>query len=418
MKKYLFFFIIAIFMMVNDALSNMLGLNIGLPFWRQLVWVIGMFILVKFIFNKRFKISYIRKVFNHNIVLSIIVLILAFLTLLLNDFNIFRVILASIDYFYGLPFIIFPYICIQNGWRSKKIDYFFIGLSIFLSLGFFIDYMLNGAISLAFQFIVNEDVQMQFQYGRYNFLSTTNTILTMPLCIGLFSCFRNYSNTKSFIMRFLLLFFTAIIIFGSIFSGARQTLAALTIVEVIGMFSIIANSHFGLLKVSFSIILISLFIPIAKEILSNNKGFEERYSSETIKEDDRIKTWKAGVDYCFFNTTPRRALIGEGVGYTLISRAAASEKKGKYYENSFLARISEVGIIIGFITLLLPIFYIIKYHKRRKVNILYYSFLLAYLFICMASPNGLANQSQMALFILLGLFFEDNNIVVSKIIKI
>ena len=207
----------------------------------------------------------------------------------------------------------------------------------------------------------------------------------------------------------MLLVITAIIIFGSVFSGARQTLAALAIFEVIGLYTIIRSNSFGFFKVGVAVLFIILLLPYAQRFLMDNEGFETRYTSETIKDDDRTETWKAGYDYCFVNTTFKRVTIGEGVGFTLVSRAGSNELRGKHYENSYFARISEVGVVLGLLLLLLPVFYIVKYRERKnKINLLYYGFVFVYLLVSFVSPNGLGNQSQLSLFIVLALFFLDN----------
>ena len=49
-----------------------------------------------------------------------------------------------------------------------------------------------------------------------------------------------------------------------------------------------------------------------------------------------------------------------------------------------------------------------KYKRKNVIFPLYLGVVSCYLFIGMVSPNAISNQSQMSIFILLGLFFIDN----------
>lgn len=64
MKKYLYFYLIAIIMMANDALFNWIGAIVGIPFWRQLIWVMGLVVLFKIVKNRRYQIPYMRKTYK------------------------------------------------------------------------------------------------------------------------------------------------------------------------------------------------------------------------------------------------------------------------------------------------------------------------------------------------------------------
>ena len=145
-------------------------------------------------------------------------------------------------------------------------------------------------------------------------------------------------------------------------------------------------------------------------MLSDNQGFNDRYTSETIGEDNRTKTWEEGLYYCILNPTIRRALIGDGVGRTL-GRGAEKRDTGKHYENTFLARINDVGWFMSFWMLLLPVGFMLK-NRNKKLNtsLMYYGIIFAYLFIAMVSPNGAAESTQMSLFIVLGKFIYDNGL--------
>ena len=409
MKKYLYFYIIAIIMLVNDALFNLIGMRVGISPWRQIIWLFAIIAMIQLSRKYYLFVPCIRKTIRIYIRLFLIVLIFALYTLLKGEISLIRVLMSIIEYFYGLPFIIFPFVCAQSGWSRDKLDKFFIVLGIFLSAGFIIDYSSGGSITLALSALPSREFdEFQFEYGRYNFLSTSNTLLTVILGISLFCTFNYYKNTGRG-NKLLLIVISVFIVFGTIFSGARQTLAGLLIVEVVGLLSIVIESKRGIFSVLFFIVLFFVALPSILGLLSENKGYTDRYTSEAIKEDERSNTWREGFNYCFTNTTLERILVGEGVGYTLTAHASSREKKGKHFENSFFARISDVGVFVGLSTLLMPVLLIFGIRKRSKVSIIYYGLIMMYVFISFVSPNGLGNQTQVALFIILGLCFADSN---------
>lgn len=412
MKKYLYFYLIAIIMMANDALFNWIGAIVGIPFWRQLIWVMGLVVLFKIVKNRRYQIPYMRKTYKQYTILSGIVVTLAMLTLLLEGFNIVRILMSFFEYFFGIAFLVFPFVCSQSGWDRSKVNKFFIILGCFTSTGLLLDFSMGGAITSFFKIVTTQSIdEYQFDYyGRFCFMSTTDSIFTLMLCLSTYCCFREFSEKKSASSKLLLLVLSAYIMFGSIFTGARQTLVALLIVEAFGIFYVLKGNKRGLLFLGSTVVVILLVTPTAQGILSKNVGFENRFNKEALQEDERDAVWQEGFRYCFVNTTLQRVLIGDGVGYTLGTYAGSNESKSRHYENTFFARIIDVGVPITFALLLTPVFFMLMHHRKKKVNILYYGVLLAYVFIGLVSPNAASNQSQMSLFILLALFFDDNDL--------
>ena len=412
MKKFLYFYLIAILMMANDALFNWLGAKVGVPFWRQLIWVIGLVILIKIAKDRKYKIPYIRKTYRQYSVMFGIVVVLAILTLLLEGFNIVRILMSFFEYFFGIVFLVFPLVCAQSGWSRSKINKFFIIMGCFTSTGLLLDFSTGGAITSFFKIVTMQSVdEYQFDYyGRFSFMSTTDSIFTLILCLSTICCFHEYTEKKNALSKLVLLLLSAFIMFGSIFTGARQTLAALLIVEVFGLFYVLRGNKKGILLLGSMVVVLLLAMPSAQRILSKNEGFENRFNKTALQEDERSAVWQEGYRYCFVNTNLQRIIIGDGVGYTLGTYAASNEAKMRLFESSFIARIIDVGVPMALALLLMPVLYVTKYHRIRKVNTLYFSFLFAYIFISLISPNGLTNQSQMTLFIMLGLFYRDNDL--------
>lgn len=397
--------------MANDALFNWIGSLVGIPFWRQLIWAVGLIILFRIVHNKKLYIPFIRKTVRQYIVFSVIIAVFAILTILIEGFNIVRIIMSFFEYFFGIIFIVFPLVCVRSGWSLSRINRFFIFLGCFIATGLYLDFSLGGAITSFFRIVTMQSIdEGQFMYyGRFSFMSTTDSIFTLMLSLSLFCCFREFSNTSNNLSKIILLGLSVFIVFGSVFCGARQTLAALLIVEMMGILFVIWGNRKGMVAICGVCLLLTMALPIAQNVLSSNKGFESRYTKEALQEDERGATWREGFVRCFIDTNLKRIVMGDGVGYTLGTYAAPDEAKSRHYENTFLARIIDVGVPMTIALLFTPVFYIIKWRRKKKVNILYFGVILSYIFIGLISPNAASNQSQMSMFILLALFFIDND---------
>lgn len=395
-------------MIANDAFFTWLGMITHISFWRQLIWIIGLFIVYKILTVANNKLPYIKSIYRNYKKIFIVVTIFSVITLILNGFSLLRIVYAIWNYSFGLPFLLFPYVCKQCDWDNRKFNNLFIILGTFLSIGILTDFLSGGLITSMFLIAVTQE-DAAFEAGRYCFLSTAPTIFAVYYCFCLFCCLNEFSRTDSFLKKYLLFFLSVLFIFGSIFCGSRQTLIALILVECLGFWSLFKTNK-SVVVMAFLVACTSyLFLPIASSMLSDNQGFQERYNSEAFQEDDRTSTWMKGVNHCILSPNIRTVLIGDGVGYTQGKGADSPKDVGSHFENTFLARISDVGWFLALWMLLLPVYYIVKYRRfKLTVNNLYISLVLAYLFICMISPNGAAETTQMSLFIILGKFLEDN----------
>lgn len=400
----LFFYLVSIFALPNDALFNWIGGLCGIAFWRQLIWLVGVFSLFIFISKRNNNYIYINKICGKFNIIYILILFLCVFTILVYGFSTIRVLNSFIDYTYGIIFVIFPALSFGCGWTRKQFNYFFIAIGVFLSAGFLVDFALDGAITMLFH-VTQDGSIMEFDSGRFQFFATAVTTLSVFYCLCLLCCFVEIKQSKG-ILKVLLLLITLFFIFGCIFSGSRQTLAALIIEEAAGLFFVFRRSRASIVTIIFSALIAILLMPQARNILSENSGFESRYAVEDIKNDERSVLWVHGFEDTFSSIT--RLTIGDGVGFVHGQKASLGEKVGLHYENTYFARISEIGLVLGLLTLLLPVFYIIRNRKNNEFYVLYLGATVAYLFISFVSPNGGAMQTQMPLYILLALSFEDN----------
>lgn len=394
-------------MMYNDALFTKLGVMSGLSFWRQLISLISYIILLKLLPVARTEgYNYTLDVLGSYKKLFVYIGFASLLTIMINGFGIYRVFYAITEYAFPIPFIFVPMIAVKCGWSRSKLNRFFIGIGIFLSTGLIVDYITGGFFTTMFILSISDALE-NFDSGRFYFLSTSNAIFTVYYSLCVMCCFHEYHNSNRTSVRVFLLLISFYCIFASIFCGARQTLVGLLLVEFLGLFSIVRSNATNVLFLLVSFGFLYLAVPSAQKMLSDNTGFGDRYSAAAIQEDERNETWQKGFEHCFSNTTVKRALVGDGVSYVVSMKAAKGEEVGKHYENTFFTRISELGIIVGIISLLIPIYYFWKYKKRSKHWLLYLGVICSYFFICMISPNGGSAQTQMSMLMLLGMYFQD-----------
>lgn len=407
MKAYLLFYILTSFMMANDAFFTWLGMQVHFSFWRQIISVIGFYIVFKTLKSNE-SLYYVRIVYRKYGIIFGIISVFVVISILLNGYTLERVLYALWLYSFGLPFLLFPYYTRKSGWSESKFNSLFIFLGTFLSVGILADFLSGGMFTTFFLLSVTKG-EADFESGRFCFLSTSPTTFTVYYCFCLFCLLTETINSKSALRKTILLSLSLLFIFGSVFCGSRQTLVCLLLVECLGLWNLFKTNKSSLVIVALSIVLAYFFLPQAQKMLSDNQGFNNRYTLEAIEEDDRTKTWEEGFYYCILNPTIRRALIGDGVGRS-IDRGAEKGDAGDHYENTFLARINDVGWVMAFWMLLLPVYYIIRCrNKRLKTSPMYLGIIVTYLFISMIAPNGASNTTQMALFITLGKVFEEIN---------
>lgn len=406
-KVIISYYILSIIMMANDAFFTWLGMITHINFWRQIITLIGFWIVYNTLKSNE-GLFYIRKVYRQYKIIFIILLFFSLITILINGYSLERVVYTLWNYSFGLPYLLFPYYAKRYGWSEHKFNRLFIFLGTFLTLGILADFLSGGFFTSSFLLAVTLN-EGDFEAGRFCFMSSAPTIFTLYYCFCLFCLLNELIQSSKLIKRLSLLLLSFLFIFGSVFCGSRQTLVALLMVEIIGLWNMFRVNKWSIVLVSLAFVTAYMFLPQARGMLSDNQGFQDRYTSIAIQEDERTEIWKKGWDYCIVNPTARRILIGDGVGKT-IGRGASTKDTGTHFENTFFARICDVGWFIAFWMLLLPVYYIMKYrNKKLKNSLIYLGIVGTYIFISIISPNGASNTTQMALFLTLGKLFEDNN---------
>lgn len=404
MSKVIAFYWTSIFMLANGSLFTWMFRSTPLIMWRQIIWIIGVFLLFKYV--RTFNSIGLTKIVKVHLYIFIFILFQALITLAIYNFNYLRLSFAFWTYFSGIPFLIFPFFISNGGKQSvKKFYNIFVGLGCFLTIGLFIDYLTGGFFTKFFLLSVASSLEDLLSSGRYCFLSEAPTTFGVYYCFCLFcTLYRLYLETSN--IKKIILFFIAILYVGGAWlTGSRQIVLVLIMELAIALiyYIIFVNGNKKFIIIGLGLLL--MLIPFIKSFLFSDKTYQDRYSSNSIKEDTRYKAWENGwrenvvdnVDVFF---------VGKAIALSQGQKAQKGELQGSHYENTYFARLSETGIV-GVFLLLLPLLYLLFYwHKTDFFNILLLLFFFSYLFISYISPNGSHQTTQMVVYLALGLFLN------------
>lgn len=411
-KSVLYFYIISIFLLANGALSNYIFARLHLSIWRQLVFALGLYFMIREIkkINYSCLSAYIRKIRGF----FFVIVVFSLLTIIIDQFNVVRIAFTLWAYFSGLPFIIFPFVARNCGWSEKKLDYFFISLGIFQTVGLVIDFSTGGIFTNSFK-VMADDAENLIEMGRYCFLAEAPTTFGVYYALCMIMCMKEFLREPSVSRKYVLLIIAVSFLVGAWFTGSRQIVFVLGLVFALSLIYWLVSSRKGVISVLLLGLTISLAAPTVISKLYSDSAYEERYSEDSVKEDIRYQWWREGMQYCIFDLDIKRIFIGEGVGYVHGQKALPGERIGRHFENSIWTRMSETGII-GIWLFFSPILIVLKNFKiRSSIDVLTLSAMLGYLFVSYVSPNGEHQTSQMSLYLVFGLylyrkFYQNKNV--------
>lgn len=404
MNKELCFYWIAIFMLANGALFTWLFGNTPLNIWRQLIWLIGIVLLIKNMKMLFYESAQTWRILNHQGIFVFIIFVLALFTVIINHFNWMRIFYAFWIYFSGVPFLLFPFLMAKERIFPKKFFNVFIALGCFLSVGLLADYLMGGVFTLTFLTAGFKTKADLYEAGRFCFTSEAPTTFTLYYCFCLicvlYRLYRENSQIKKMILLFIALAFFA----GAWFTGSRQMIAALVLIFTISMvYYVIFIRDRKLYLWAFSIFMV-IIVPIVLTFFYAENSYKERYTVASLHEDKRSRSWAKGLEDTLLSSDMKVLLMGKGVGMSQGQKAEQGEEIGSHYENTFYARISEIGLL-GIITLLYPfLFFLARASIHSYPDVLLFSFFLCFVVISYISPNGAHQTTQMVLFLALGLF--------------
>lgn len=379
---------------------------VHLNVWRQLIWFVGLFIVLKSTISKHsFRI---RRLFNTTKKLFGWILFCSFVTIAIYAFNPIRIIYAWWMYFSGIPFVLLPYVLRKNHWSENKINNLFVFFGLFQTIGLLVDYILGGLFTTMFASAGN-DTENLLEAGRYCFMAEAPTTFGIYYSFCLLMTLKSVVCTKSNIKRLFLIIFSCTYIIAAWFTGSRQIVAALAIVFVFGLVFIYKYDKQTRNVVVVMVLVVIAAIPSIYIKLTEDEVYANRFDSETIKEDTRSEKWHNGFVYCIKDMNPKRILMGEAIGLAMGQKAEHGEVVGSHYENSIWSRMSETGLI-GLILLLYPVIYLMKgFNRHRLMDVLTLAFMISYVMTCYVSPNGLNQTAQMSVYLALGMYIYNKD---------
>lgn len=346
----------------------------------------------------------VKKIARNHGIIGYVIFIQALLTYAIYNFNVVRLGYAFWAYFFGLPFLLLPYLWVESGRKPQTFYNIFIILGLFLTIGLVIDFVSGGFFTRMFLVSVVSSSEGMLDDGRFCFLSEAPTTFGVYYSFCLFCTLYRLYISNSNAVKLILLFIAFSFIIGAWLTGSRQIVFALALV-----FSVSFVYYIGFVKDKKSYVLIGLVIllliaPSIQSFLFSEKSYQERYSSESIEEDTRYSSWERGFKENVENVEV--FLIGKGVALSQGQKALDTEYVGSHYENTYYSRLSEIGII-GIILLLIPIICLVRNWGRITFfNISLLSFFLSYIFISYISPNGSHQTTQMVIYLACGMYLK------------
>ena len=413
MKRTLYIYLLSIFMLANGALFTWLFLGTPLSFCRQLIWGFGLYVVKKN--YHKFKDPKLNRFLRLHSYFCCYVIAMSAITIFIYNFNLMRIAYAFWMYFSGLPFVLLPYIISRNKTMSNTTFYkIFVYLGLFLTLGLIADYMTGGMFTSIFLLATASDLEGLLEAERYCFLSEAPTTFAIYYCFCLISSLYMMYVEKQSKRKFLYLSISLLYFVGAWFTGSRQIVAALGIVFAISMIYYIFFVRDNKSTILTSLVALAFILPSMKYIFFSSESYEERFSTESIKEDNRYAAWEDGLNETVLSGDVKMTTIGKAVALVQGQKAAKGEITGRHYENTYYSRWSELGIY-GTLFIFIPVLFVFKRMKKLDFfNVLLISLFLSYFFICYISPNGIHQTTQMTLYLSIGLFLCKEYFIIKK----
>lgn len=403
MTKTLYFFLVSIFMLANGSLFTWLFQGTPLNIWRQLVWIIGVVIFIRYL--RQTEDGELWKVGKWHLYFFVYIVFLALFTFATYNFNLVRLAYAFWIYFSGVPFVLLPFIWRNSGIKAQRFYDLFIGMGCFLTTGLIIDYLSGGFFTKMFLISVASSLKDILKDGRFCFLSEAPTTFGVYYCFCLFCTLYRLYISESNMAKLILLLVSLTYMVGGWMTGSRQIVFVLALTFFVSMayyLCFVIDRKQFIIPV---VLIVAIAIPSVKSFLLADEAYQNRYSAKLIKNDSRYASWERGFkenvvdDVGIF-------FVGKAVALSQGQKAQKNELQGSHYENTYFSRLSEIGVV-GIVLLLLPILYLCRYWSRGSFfNVALFAFYLSYLFISYVSPNGTHQTTQMTIYLAFGLFLK------------
>jgi len=400
-------------MLLNGALFTFLFQGTPFSAWRQVLWLVGLLILARYAVIKN---VYKKECFFSFFVYSsfLILVLQTIYTIAIQDYSFQRLFYSWWIYLSGIPFFILPYVIDFERKKIANFEKYLIYLGLFFSIGLIIDANTSIFLFIKFKTIGKEAAELAFEgENRASFLSETVSTFAITLAFSLLLTIKSINSSKNKIHQLFMFSIAVITLIGSWFTGSRQIF--LLILLLLGISSawlyFISKKRF-LFVVYFMLSI--LLLPVLISFMTTNEELADRYSTKSITSDKRYLLWKQGFDDTILSPDLVTLLLGNGIGYASTQKAAFGENSGSHYENSFLHRANETGLI-GLTLLLAPLVGIltsISLKRRDYIDLSAILLCASFVFISFVSPNGATQTTSMTMYTAWGLFAyrKHNNI--------
>lgn len=412
MKSSIYIFFLSIFMLANGSLFSWLFLGTPLSMWRQIIWIWGLYFLVKNYRN--FLDISLNRFITHHAIFFWYTVFFSIVTIILYHFNLLRIIYAFWMYFSGLPFVLVPYLFKQLNYNPKTFYKIFIYLGLFLTIGLVIDKTTGGFFTKTFLISTASNLEGLLESSRYCFLSEAPTTFAIYYSFCMASAlYLMYSDNKY--KNKLTYFFIALSFFlGAFFTGSRQIVAVLGVVFAISMLYYLLFIKDKKIHILFSLIVVIIMLPSIEKFLFSEDMYSKRYNSEAIQEDGRYQDWEDGLNETILSDELNIVFFGKAVALAQGQKAQPNEITGYHYESTIYTRWSELGLY-GTIFLFIPFLFILARIKNIDFfNIIIIALFSSFILICYVSPNGIHQTTQMVIYIVTGLFLCKDYFLIRK----
>lgn len=402
---------LSFFMIINGGLFSLLFMGTPLTVWRQLLTGIGFLIFVYY--SNKIKNRKLYLVEKDLLLFSFLLIISATYSFCVLQYSAVRIVYSFWIYICAFHVIIFPSIILQSGKKHvRNFFVFFSYIGLFLSIGLIID-----SQTLLFKFValgLNEGLESlsdeALQMERCRFLAETVSTFGVYLSFTVLSSFYLLMDASSFFKRTFFLLSAFLPIVGAWFTGSRQIFLVVLLLFIVGFvyYSIKSGKLLFVLRIWGFISIITIFIVLP--LIMENEDLLARYTGESTSsskgDNTRIEKWRNGWEYVTDN--PIIFLFGNGLSSSFaVQGVRAGEPVLDHYENTFLMRFVDTGIV-GVLLILYPsvkIFILLIRHRKKGIlDILSFCLIFNYLFISFISPNGATPSSQYIIYLLLGVY--------------
>jgi len=395
-------------MLSNGLLFNYLF--VGFPIWRQLIWVIGLSILISFLFSNYTFIKK-QKIFVHFRISLLILLVYLLIALIVNQYNTVRVFYGVILYLFGYSFLTLPFIVVN---LKKETSFLKIlsWLGIFISIGLIID-GINNNIFFFLKAYASEVTVDDFDLNRASFLSESPTVFGISLLFFLICNLYTSYLSKSKFWKVFYIFTSFIFLGGAWFSGARQVFFILFFTEILFFVYMFYKDVSKLLICLFFILplLVYIYQFVNPNIDDTNIAkYLERFTSDTDGGNvTRMNAWTEGLNQLSLNNS--YFFTGHGISYTMGQQALPTEEVGYHMESSIWAVFSEGSIFLWYVFFGPWVYSIMLWLKMKPslLKLMIFAFLVSYIFTGFVSPNSSHPLASMSLFIVMGLLINLEN---------